>query len=112
MTHHRLLALSLAIVSGAAHGQAAKAPDKAAEDAAWKAVQTCQAAVAVTMKWHDPSSVQWPQISRSFRELKQGTYTVQVVARAKNAFNATVTNTFECRIRASDYKPLKVFKVE
>ncbi len=87
------------------------AEKKAIADAEWSAVQACQVAVNVSAKWRDPNSVEWPQLSRSFRELKGGVYTVQVEARGKNAFNATVTNVFECKIRATDFAPQSVKKI-
>lgn len=104
--------LVTAIVGVVAERTTESAPAKAAPDPRaereWQAIQRCQAAILAAHRFHDPPSVEWPGLSRSFRELKAGTYTVQVEVRGKNAFNAKVLNTFECRIRASDLAPVSV----
>lgn len=49
---------------------------------------------------HDPSSAEFPQLGRSWKELrKDGTVRVQVEMRARNGFNAVRTNTYDCVVR-------------
>jgi hypothetical protein len=88
---------------------AGEPPDKATREKEWQAVQTCQAAIAA--KLHDPRSAEWPGLSRSYRQLKGGAYTVQVEVRARNAFNALRLGTYECRINAASMKLTSVKQI-
>jgi hypothetical protein len=74
------------------------AADKPSADNEWRAVQTCQVAIRLTVQ--DPNSLEFPDgITRAYRKLgKNGIYTVQVHIRARNGFNALRTSTIECKV--------------
>ena len=102
--------IALAIAASSSSFAAAPPADKAAQEKAWQAVQTCQFAIMASM--HDPKSAEFPGVSRSYRELKNGIYTTQVQVRGRNAFNALRLATYECRVSEKTGKLISIKQVQ